>query len=184
VRFRYSVRVLPGLVVGGEGVNAGERHRADGTRTSVLRFASAERLSLIRSGHGYWRYVPTPSGIRFLTGYEYVPGWGRLGLLADVGFRPLMGWATAWSFDRLRLWLEYGITPRRALLHAIGEVVARLAAAAASVVVAGRAAIVIGLLLALIPPSARTPAARRCLRRPPDRAAATAPRSLINLEPV
>ena len=29
-------------------------------------------------------------------------------------FRPLMGWATAWSFDRLRLWLEEGITPDRA----------------------------------------------------------------------
>src|SRR5690349_12226555 len=67
VRFRYAVRVLPGLVVGGEGVCAGERHRADGTRTSGLRFASAERLSLIRNGCGYWRYVPTPAGVRFLT---------------------------------------------------------------------------------------------------------------------
>ena len=35
---------------------------------------------------------------------------------------PLMGWATAWSFDRLRLWLEEGIDPAtsaaQALIHA------------------------------------------------------------------
>jgi hypothetical protein len=34
-----------------------------------------------------------------------------------------MGWATAWSFDRLRLWIEMGIDPalsrQRALLHAM-----------------------------------------------------------------
>ena len=26
-------------------------------------------------------------------------------------FGPLLGWATAWSFDRLRLWLEDGLDP-------------------------------------------------------------------------
>lgn len=26
-------------------------------------------------------------------------------------FHPLIGWATAWSFDRLRLWIERGIPP-------------------------------------------------------------------------
>jgi hypothetical protein len=34
-----------------------------------------------------------------------------------------MGWATAWSFDRLRLWIEQGIDPalslQRTLIHAI-----------------------------------------------------------------
>jgi uncharacterized membrane protein YphA (DoxX/SURF4 family) len=41
-------------------------------------------------------------------------------------FRPLMGWATAWSFDRLRLWLEEGLDPiraaRQALVHGIARV--------------------------------------------------------------
>ncbi|WJH35478.1 DoxX-like family protein [Paenibacillus sp. CC-CFT747] len=36
-------------------------------------------------------------------------------------FRPLMGWATAWSFDCLRLWIERGIAPavslQRSLIH-------------------------------------------------------------------
>ena len=39
-----------------------------------------------------------------------------------LAFRPLIGWATAWSFDRLRLWLEDGVAPEHALritlLHA------------------------------------------------------------------
>src|SRR5215469_8438115 len=26
-------------------------------------------------------------------------------------FRPFLGWATAWSFDRLRVWIEHGIPP-------------------------------------------------------------------------
>ncbi|HEV8435148.1 MAG TPA: DoxX-like family protein [Thermoanaerobaculia bacterium] len=37
-----------------------------------------------------------------------------------------MAWATAWSFDRLRLWLERGVTPaaslRTALIHTIARV--------------------------------------------------------------
>ncbi|BCJ77971.1 hypothetical protein CS0771_75150 [Catellatospora sp. IY07-71] len=190
-RFRYATRVLPGLTIGGTGVFAGERRRPDGTRTSALRFASGHPLTLIRHGAGWWRYVPTPSGVRFLTGYDYTPGWGRLGPLADLAFRPLFGWLTAWSFDRLRLWLERGITPRRALWHALGEAAARavvtltaaaVAATGASAEVAVFAAVLTGCLLALVPPLPGTPAARRCLRRPPDRVAATAPTALTLLE--
>lgn len=215
-RFRYATRVLPGLVIGGEGVFAGERRRPDGIRTSALRFASGHPLTLIRHGAGWWRYVPTPSGVRFLTGYDYTPGWGPLGPFADLVFRPLFGWLTAWSFDRLRLWLERGITPRRALWHAIGEVAARGVVSAAAAVAAGAVAKAAGSaatagarplagtsallsalspsvaaalaamltlgLLALVPPLPVTPAARRCLRRPPDRVAATAPATLTLLE--
>jgi hypothetical protein len=155
--------------------------------------------------------------VRFLTGYDYTPGWGRLGPLADLAFRPLFGWLTAWSFDRLRLWLERGVTPRRALWQAFGEVAARaavsLAVAAGAAAAAGAApvapapevrplvamaapllstlpapivaliaAVLTAGLLALIPPLPGTPAARRCLRRPPDRVAATAPTALTLLE--
>jgi hypothetical protein len=33
----------------------------------------------------------------------------------------MFGWATAWSFDRLRLWLEKGIAPERSRNQAIAH---------------------------------------------------------------
>jgi hypothetical protein len=42
-------------------------------------------------------------------------------------FRPLPGWATAWSFDRLRRWLEHGLEPEAALRQAAAHAVARSA---------------------------------------------------------
>ncbi|MFL0390584.1 SRPBCC family protein [Curtobacterium sp. 179-B 9B NHS] len=105
--FRY-VRRSPLHDVHGTGVSIGERRRPDGSRTSALRFGTADRLSPIRTGRGYWRYVPTDDGrTRFITGYDYHGGWGPL----DLVVRPLLGWATAWSFDRLRIWLEGGPAP-------------------------------------------------------------------------
>lgn len=105
-RFVYE-RHTPVHTIRGHGVSIGETTRPDGTRTSVLRFTSSDRFSPLRDGRGYWRYEPTADGIRFSTGYDYTPGWGAL----DVIVRPLVGWATAWSFDRLRLWLENGRAP-------------------------------------------------------------------------
>ncbi|MET7860790.1 hypothetical protein ABZS81_27025 [Streptomyces sp. NPDC005318] len=135
-RFRYATRVLPFLTVAGTGVSAGERHRAGGERVSALRFASPHPLSLLARGSGYWRYVPVADGVRFLTGYDYRPRWGRFGALADrLVFRPLMGWATAWSFDRLRLWCERGISPARSLAHAVLELTARALAVATAATV-------------------------------------------------
>lgn len=200
-RFRYATRVLPFLTVAGTGVSAGERERPDGTRTSALRFASPHPLSLLAEGSGYWRYVPEGDGVRFLTGYDYRPRWGRFGAVADrLLLRPLMGWATAWSFDRLRLWLERGTTPERALARWLTE----LAVRALVLVVAGTGlgrepslgwfgpfaaslAYLCPLLLSvavcvalLAPPLPGTPAARRCLRRSPARV--RAPRVLRTLE--
>jgi uncharacterized membrane protein YphA (DoxX/SURF4 family) len=40
-----------------------------------------------------------------------------------------MGWATAWSFDRLRLWIERGIDPATSLRHSVAYAVARFAVA-------------------------------------------------------
>jgi hypothetical protein len=188
-RFRYGVRVL-GFMVSGTGVCAGERRRSDGSRTSALRFASPHPLSLLEDGSGYWRYVPTHDGIRFLTGYDYRPRWGRFGRLADVLFRPLIGWATAWSFDRLRLWLERGTTPERSLLYAVANVAGRAAAvsaaaltpsaAATSTVTQSAVTLLVAAAMVLLPPPPATPAARRCLRRRP--AQATAPALLERLE--
>ncbi|MEU8467122.1 hypothetical protein AB0F30_04215 [Streptomyces sp. NPDC029006] len=200
-RFRYATRVLPFLTVSGTGVAAGERERPDGTRTSALRFSSAHPLSLIAEGSGYWRYVPDVHGVRFLTGYDYRPRWGALGTLADrLLLRPLMGWATAWSFDRLRLWLERGITPERALVHWLTELTVRTLLLALCLTGLGQGALpgplgpltdavaylcplllVVGVSLALFKaPLAGTPAARRCLRAPATRI--RAPRLLRTLE--
>ncbi len=175
-RFRYSVSLLPGLRVEGTGVCAGERLRPDGTRTSVLRFASGQRLSLIRSGTGYWRYVPAREGIRFLTGYDYEPGWGRFGVLADRPLRPIMGWATAWSFDRLRLWLEDGIPPEKSLRRwAVDAGLRTAVSAGAWLISSGPLAALLTLAAFRLPARRSVPSARRCLRRPPDRSSGTCP---------
>ncbi|ARP74386.1 hypothetical protein LK07_24560 [Streptomyces pluripotens] len=186
-RFRCATRVLPFLTVSGTGVAAGEEERSDGTRTSALRFSSPHPLSLIAEASGYWRYVPEAHGVRFLTGYDYRPRWGALGAAADrVLFRPLVGWATAWSFDRLRLWLERGITPERALLNWLAELAVRALVLTLCLIGFGLQSLlrpfgpladamaylcplllVVALSLALFKaPLACTPAARRCLRAP------------------
>ncbi|MGA4839559.1 hypothetical protein [Streptomyces sp. G45] len=179
-RFRYATRVLPFLAIAGTGVSAGEKRRPDGTRTSALRFASPHPLSLLAEGSGYWRYVPTGDGVRFLTGYDYRPRWGRCGALLDrLALRPLMGWATAWSFDRLRLWLERGITPERARAHAAAEVAVRALCVAAAALAGPLPALAAAAVALLVPPLPVTPAARRCLRTPPERV--RAPRLLDTL---
>ncbi|MCZ0986877.1 hypothetical protein O1M54_16735 [Streptomyces diastatochromogenes] len=193
-RFRYAARVLPFLKVSGTGVTAGETERPDGTRTSALRFVSPHPLSLLAEGSGYWRYVPDAQGVRFLTGYDYRPRWGAFGALADrLLFRPLTGWATAWSFDRLRLWLERA-SPRAGP----GQLAGRAGGARAGAHgVPGRSGAGVrhprlrpvrghrGLpvpaaadgrasLALLKAPLACTPAARRCLRTPVTHARAPA----------
>lgn len=107
-RFRYT-RTLPFHTIVGKGTSVGELRRPDGARTSALHFDTDDRLSPLRRGRGYWRYVPTDDGIRFITGYDYEPGFGRL---ADRLLRPVITWMTAYSFDRLRLWAETGARPR------------------------------------------------------------------------
>lgn len=124
-RFVYGTRVAPGLRIDGRGETLGERHRPDGTAYSGLRFWCDHPLSLIREGAGFWRYVPTADGVRFLTRYDYRPRWGAVGRLIDrMLFRPIFGWATAWSFDRLRLWIEQDIEPERSRNRMLTHLVA------------------------------------------------------------
>jgi hypothetical protein len=124
-RFTYATRVAPGVTVAGTGESLGERDRPDGTRYSGLKFWADDRRSNIDAGSGYWRYIPTDHGVRFLTRYDYRPRWGRVGELIDRwAFRPIFGWATSWSFDRLRLWLEDGIPPEHARNQAVAHAVA------------------------------------------------------------
>ncbi len=129
-RFLYATRIGFGLTITGEGESVGQRDLADGSRTSALKFSSGDARSLIRQGSGYWKYIPTAGGIRFLTWYDYQPRFGVMGRLVDrVCFRPLMGWATAWSFDRLRLWLELGVDPVSSMQQALTHAVVRTALA-------------------------------------------------------
>jgi hypothetical protein len=129
-RFRYATRIGFGFEVSGEGETVGQRDSTDGSRSSALRFSSAQPLSIIREGSGYWKYMPTTEGIRFLTWYDYRTRFGPVGTLFDrLIFRPLIGWATAWSFDRLRLWLEQRVDPEQAMRQTLIHFIARVAAA-------------------------------------------------------
>ncbi|GAA1545323.1 hypothetical protein GCM10009803_26630 [Microbacterium ginsengiterrae] len=109
--FRYELDL--GLhTIRGTGVSKGTRTARGGERTSALVFDSDDPLSPLGAGRGYWRYIPTEDGVRFLTGYDYAPGWGILGRVLDpLLIRPFVWWLTARSFDRLRLWAESGILP-------------------------------------------------------------------------
>ncbi|GGF89315.1 membrane protein [Paenibacillus albidus] len=122
-RFRYSTKIGFGLSISGEGETSG-RLLNEQERISSLKFGSEQQISLISVGSGYWKYVQETEGVRFLTLYNYKTRFGRAGQWLDrVCFRPLMGWATAWSFDCLRLWLERQIPPaeslRKSLTHAL-----------------------------------------------------------------
>lgn len=124
--FQYETRIGFGLRIRGTGETVGQITRS-GETTSALKFASEDPKSLIRFGSGYWRYIPVPEGVRFLTWYDYDVRFGLLGRAVDrVVFRPLIGWATAWSFDRLRLWVERSQTPEISISMAIIHGLARI----------------------------------------------------------
>jgi hypothetical protein len=130
-RFQYATRIGFGLEVRGQGETVGRRDSTDGSSTSALKFGSDEALSIIREGSGYWKYIPTEGGVRFLTWYDYRTRFGAVGACFDrLIFRPLIGWATAWSFDRLRLWLEQGVTPEQAVRQSLIHTISRVALAA------------------------------------------------------
>ena len=129
-RFLYGTRLGFGLAIRGEGETVGQRDAPSGERTSSLKFWSNDPKSLIREGAGYWQYVPSDEAVRFLTAYDYQVRFGIVGRVFDkVLFRPLMGWATAWSFDCLRLWIERGIQPVSSIQRSLVHLVARAALA-------------------------------------------------------
>jgi hypothetical protein len=130
-RFQYATRIGFGLEVSGEGETVGRRGSTDGSATSALKFGSDDPLSIIREGSGYWKYIPTEGGVRFLTWYDYRTRFGAVGAYFDrLIFRPLIGWATAWSFDRLRLWLEQDVAPEQAIRQSLIHAISRVALAA------------------------------------------------------
>jgi hypothetical protein len=127
--FLYVTRIGAGISIAGTGESIATHTAADGSATSSLRFASDDPKSLIRTGSGYWRYIPGETQITFLTWYDYETRFGLFGRVFDLVFRPVMGWATAWSFDRLRLWAEEDQAPEISLTLALIHALARIAIA-------------------------------------------------------
>ena len=114
--YHYRTHIGFGLHVSGKGAPSSPRYEETGESTSALNFWSEQPLSLIKRGSGYWKYSMTGKGFRFQTWFDYQTRFGWAGKWFDIlCFRPLLGWATAWSFDCLRLWLEKHIPPRLSL---------------------------------------------------------------------
>ena len=115
-KFLYSTKIGFGIKVNGIGESVATKTKDNGESTSVLKFSSDSNISIIKQGSGYWKYVPGVEGIKFFTGYDYETRWGLFGKLFDKFiFRSLMIWATAWSFDCLKNWIEKGLHPRQAI---------------------------------------------------------------------
>jgi hypothetical protein len=192
-RFGYEFR-LPFHTIRGTGTSLGHRRRSDGQSTSVLKFSPADLLSPIGPGSGYWRFIPDGERIRFITAYNYRPGLGGLGRLLDRRvIRPALGWATAWSFDRLRLWAESDIDPEVSRNRWIIDTGARICGMVGAATLVCRSlagpepwgSTLLGLAVlaaaVMLPRHSSVPQAKRCLRRPPDRRSAAAPNHDINI---
>ena len=128
-RFLYKTNIGLGMPIAGEGESVGKQDSEDGTRTSALKFWSDDRRSLILEGSGYWQYEPDGDGVKFRTSYDYKVRYGVLGKLLDLVYRPVIGAATAWSFEAMRLWAERGILPETSVMRMRVHAVARVALA-------------------------------------------------------
>ena len=128
-RFLYRTNIGFGLPIAGEGESVGVKNSEGGTRTSALKFWSKDRRSLILEGSGYWQYEPDGDGLWFRTSYDYKVRYGALGRVLDLAFRPIIGAATAWSFEAMRLWAERGILPETSVMRMRVHSVARIALA-------------------------------------------------------
>lgn len=120
--FRYRTRIGFGLAITGSGVSRAIGAERQDKRLSTLLFRSGQAISLISEGSGYWKYSCRGSGVDFETRYNYQVRFGAVGRLFDrIVFRPLFGYATAWSFDLLRICLEKRVAPalasRMAVVH-------------------------------------------------------------------
>ena len=110
--FTYTTKVMPGVVVSGWGESKGTHEKKSGVKTSSLYFGTPQLISPIKEGRGYWQYIPNGDKLTFLTQYDYDVRFGALGSAFDLAFRPMIGWATALSFDVLARWLEKGEPPK------------------------------------------------------------------------
>lgn len=126
-KFLYQTRIGFGFNITGTGETSHSIQHQTVERLSTLSFGSEQPVSLIHHGGGYWKYKQCEDRITFITLYDYKTRFGLAGSLLDrYLFRPLFGYATAWSFDRLRIWIEERIPPsiiaERALIHYISVI--------------------------------------------------------------
>lgn len=112
-RFLYKTKIGFGFEIAGTGESSGTIMKETGERVSSLKFETNNAISLIMKGRGYWKYTPKGDTVIFETQYDYETRYSKVGKLIDSTiFRPLMGRATAWSFDSLKIWLEKGYHPK------------------------------------------------------------------------
>ncbi|CAM5223538.1 DoxX-like protein OS=Ureibacillus acetophenoni OX=614649 GN=SAMN05877842_11379 PE=4 SV=1 [Ureibacillus acetophenoni] len=105
--FTYTRSLGFGQKIEGWGISTGSHEGKNGTRSSSLHFGTEQRISPIKEGRGYWKYILKGQSITFLTQYDYDVNFGKIGQVLDrLLFRPLIGWGTALSFDVLKRWLE------------------------------------------------------------------------------
>lgn len=109
--FTYTTKIMPGLSVSGWGESKGTHEKASGVKTSSLHFGTPQQISPIKEGRGYWQYIPNGDRVTFLTQYDYDVRFGQFGQIFDQLFRPVIGWATALSFNVLARWIEAGEKP-------------------------------------------------------------------------
>jgi hypothetical protein len=127
-KFLYETRIGFGLKIKGTGETNSTLDSRESEQMSVLSFASEQPISLIRRGGGYWKYKANGDKVTFITLFDYRTRFGWAGRLLDrFIFRPMFGYATAWSFDRLRIWLEEQVPPsviaERALIHYVSVMI-------------------------------------------------------------
>lgn len=123
-RFRYATRIGFGMAIVGWGETVGKPN----AHSSALKFGSEDPKSLIIEGAGSWNYKKTDGGIHFSTIYDYTVRYGWFGKFFDaLIFRPIMIWATRWSFDRMRMWIEGIAGPETLLAAWTAKTAARLA---------------------------------------------------------
>jgi hypothetical protein len=121
--FLYETKLGCGVKVAGWGKSIGTHNKKDGSKTSSLQFGTDQKISLISEGKGFWQYIPRDNGITFLTLYDYNVRFGLFGRFLDLFFRPLMGWATALSFDVLKRWIEKGESPRTQYVRVLSSTI-------------------------------------------------------------
>ena len=125
-RFAYVTRLPFGITLRSEGTIVGRRDGWYGSRTTSLTLRSDDPKMLITQATGYWKYEPVDGGVRFRSHFQYETRYGLAGRLVDAALlRPYLRWATAWSFDRMRLWIEKGIEPGSARRASLAHLLAR-----------------------------------------------------------
>ncbi|MCB1159092.1 MAG: hypothetical protein H7A25_13585 [Leptospiraceae bacterium] len=105
-----------------------EKEGENGEIYSTLNFGSEDSHCPIRRGKGYHLLIPeTENSTLFRTEFQYRPRYGKLGFLFDILlFRHILKFVTAYSLDRLKIYLEKEIPPSLSLKRSMNLYLIRL----------------------------------------------------------